>query len=76
VAAGAADPGPVRVPTLFVWGGSDVALGRAAATRTASHVSGLYTFVEVPRGSHWIPEEHPDALLDPLLRHLRTPPAG
>ena len=71
-----ADPGPVRLPTLFVWGDADFALGRAAATRTASQVSGPYTFVAVPGGSHWIPEEHPDALLEPLLRHLRTPPVG
>jgi pimeloyl-ACP methyl ester carboxylesterase len=74
--AGSLDPGPVRVPTLFVWGDSDVALGRAAAMRTADQVSAPYTFVEVPGGSHWIPEEHPGALLEPLLRHLRTPPVG
>jgi pimeloyl-ACP methyl ester carboxylesterase len=28
--------------------------------------------VAVPGASHWIPEEHPDALLEPLLRHLRS----
>jgi pimeloyl-ACP methyl ester carboxylesterase len=71
-----ADPGPVRVPTLFVWGAADFALGRAAATRTAGQVRAPYTFVEVPGGSHWIPERHPDALLGPLLRHLRSAPTG
>ncbi|MFL6128372.1 MAG: alpha/beta fold hydrolase [Mycobacteriales bacterium] len=71
-----ADPGPVRLPTLFVWGDADFALGRAAATLTAGQVHGPYTFVEVPGGSHWIPEEHPEALLGPLLRHLRTPAVG
>jgi pimeloyl-ACP methyl ester carboxylesterase len=69
-------PGRVGVPTLYIWGSRDAALGRAAATRTADWVSGPYTFVEVPGGSHWIPEEHPDALLDPLLRHLCSPHAG
>lgn len=71
-----ADPGPVRLPTLFVWGAADFALGRVAATRTAREVAGPYTFVEVPAGSHWIPEQHPDALVGPLLRHLRTARVG
>jgi pimeloyl-ACP methyl ester carboxylesterase len=66
-----AGAGTVTVPTLYVWGDADPALGRAAATRTGAWVSGPYTFVAVPGGSHWIPERHPDALLPPLLEHLR-----
>ena len=69
---GLAGAGPVRVPTLYVWGDADFALGPDAAARTAGQVSGPYTFVAVPGASHWIPEEHPDALLEPLLRHLRS----
>jgi pimeloyl-ACP methyl ester carboxylesterase len=65
--------GPITVPTLYVWGEADRALGPEAAARTAGQVSGPYTFVAVPGASHWIPEEHPEALLTPLLRHLGNP---
>jgi pimeloyl-ACP methyl ester carboxylesterase len=63
---------PVRIPTLYVWGDADFALGRAAAERTAAEVAGPYTFVPLPGAGHWIPERHPERLLEPLLRHLRT----
>lgn len=69
---GLAGRDPVRVPTLYVWGEADFALGRAAAERTAAQVSGPYTFVPLPGAGHWIPERHPEALLDPLLAHLRA----
>ncbi len=63
--------GPVSVPTLYVWGAQDPALGPAAAAATARYVTGPYTFVQLPGGGHWIPEREPAALLEPLLAHLR-----
>ncbi len=45
----------VTVPTTYVWGSRDFALGRRAATLTAEHVTGPYDFVEVDAG-HWLPE--------------------
>ena len=47
--------GDVTVPTTYVWGQHDPALGRAAAEDTAHHVSGTYLFVELDAG-HWLPE--------------------
>jgi pimeloyl-ACP methyl ester carboxylesterase len=64
--------GPVDVPTLYVWGSADPALGPAAAAATSRYVTGPYTFVQLPGGSHWIPEQEPERLLPPLLAHLRT----
>lgn len=61
-----ADLGPVTVPTTFVWGNQDTAVGRVAAELCAQHVSGTYEFVELS-GSHWIPEEFPDRLADEIL---------
>jgi pimeloyl-ACP methyl ester carboxylesterase len=63
--------GPVTVPTLYVWGAADTTLGPAAAAATARHVTGPYTYVQLPGASHWIPELEPTRLTEPLLAHLR-----
>jgi pimeloyl-ACP methyl ester carboxylesterase len=48
----------ISVPTTFVWGRHDPALGRAAAERTATCVAADYRFVELDAG-HWLPETRP-----------------
>jgi pimeloyl-ACP methyl ester carboxylesterase len=63
--------GRITVPTLYVWGAEDFALGPAAAAGTARWVTGPYTFVRLPDTGHWIPELAPEALLTPLLDQLR-----
>ena len=60
------DLGPVTVPTTFVWGNDDTAIGRVAAERCAQHVEGPYDFVELGV-SHWVPEDDPDRLADEIL---------
>ena len=60
----------VTVPTLYVWGSKDPALGRAAAEGTASHVTGPYRFEVLEGAGHWIPETEPDLLVPLLLDHL------
>ena len=62
--------GPIRVPTLYVWGDRDQALGREAAEDTANHVEAPYTFAALEGAGHWVPETHTDALNRLLLRHL------
>ncbi len=59
----------VSVPTLYVWGDRDPALGRAAAETTAEYVTGPYRF-EVIRAGHWIPETRPVLLASLLIEHL------
>lgn len=61
---------PVAVPTLYVWGDGDTALGRAAAEATAEHVEGPYRFEALAGVGHWIPEEVPERLNELLLEHL------
>jgi len=51
--------GDVAVPTTYVWSTRDTALGRAAAERTAGHVSATYRFVVLDGVTHWIPETRP-----------------
>ncbi|HEV2639645.1 MAG TPA: alpha/beta hydrolase [Actinocrinis sp.] len=60
----------VSVPVTFLWSNGDVAIGRFAAERCASHVTGPYRFVELDGVSHWIPDQAPDALADAILRQL------
>lgn len=66
--------GPVTVPTLYVWGTEDVAVGSAAALSTDQYVTGPYQFEMLQGVSHWIPEEVPDTFDQLLLRHLVTHP--
>lgn len=64
-------PGPVRVPTTFVWSDGDVAIGERAARACAAHVAGDYRFVILEGVTHWIPEEAPDALAQAVLARVR-----
>jgi pimeloyl-ACP methyl ester carboxylesterase len=61
----------VRVPTLYVWGSRDPALGLRAATVTARWVTGPYRFEVLPGAGHWLPEHHADELSRLLLEHLQ-----
>ena len=58
--------GPVLVPTTYVWGRHDFALGRAAAEATEAHVHAPYRFLELDAG-HWLPEVEPDAVAEAVL---------
>ncbi|MBA4607172.1 alpha/beta hydrolase [Aeromicrobium sp. Marseille-Q0843] len=61
----------VTVPTTFVWGATDLAIGRYGAERCGDHVSGDYRFVEVDSG-HWLPDTHPDLLASEILERVRS----
>lgn len=63
----------ITVPTMYVYGDADFALGKRAADLTGRFVSGPYRY-EVLRGiDHWIPE-HPDLVNPLLLEHLAAHP--
>ena len=64
------DPETVSVPTSYLWGSGDPALGRSAAEATGDHVSGDYLFVELDAG-HWLPELHPEAVAETVLDRVR-----
>jgi pimeloyl-ACP methyl ester carboxylesterase len=61
--------GRVKVPTLYVWGRRDPALGAAAARATRLFVSGPYRFEPLDTG-HWLPETEADTLAAMLLEHV------
>lgn len=62
--------GRSRVPTTYVWGTDDMALGGVAARRTAHYVAADYRFVELPAG-HWLPETHPELVAEEILRRAQ-----
>jgi epoxide hydrolase 4 len=65
----------IRIPTLFLWGDADVALGLRTTRGTEQYVSDL-TFRVLPGVSHWIQEEAPEAvnaMLEAWLAGRRVP---
>jgi pimeloyl-ACP methyl ester carboxylesterase len=65
--------GKISVPTLYVWTDGDIALAEKPARDTARYITGEYRF-EAWHGSHWIPDEQPDAAADLLLEWFKTHP--
>ncbi|HEU0241183.1 MAG TPA: alpha/beta hydrolase [Micromonosporaceae bacterium] len=60
----------VTVPTTYVWGDNDLAVGPTAARGCARHVSADYRFVALTGVSHWIPDEVPGAMADAILARI------
>lgn len=69
--AGSGGATRVTVPTTYVWGNEDVALGRAAALGTARWVSADYRFVELDAG-HWLPETRPHDVAAAILERAAS----
>ncbi|TWP33673.1 alpha/beta fold hydrolase [Leekyejoonella antrihumi] len=69
--AGASQPRRITVPTTFIWGSRDFALGRAAAEKTREFVCGDYEFIELDE-SHWLPEVVPDVVAEAVLQRVRS----
>ena len=64
--------GPIRVPTLYIWGDADDSVGRAAAEGTRDFVTGPYRFETVPGGGHFVAEQAPQRVNELVLAHLRA----
>jgi pimeloyl-ACP methyl ester carboxylesterase len=62
----------ITVPTLYIWGRRDPALGESGALATADFVTGPYTFVALPRQGHWLPEKAVAEVTESLLAHLES----
>jgi len=68
--SGARKAKDVSVPTTYVWGDHDVALGRYAAEHTGEHVTADYRFVPL-RASHWLPETRPEQVAAAIIDRAR-----
>ncbi|MCU1370991.1 MAG: alpha/beta fold hydrolase [Ilumatobacteraceae bacterium] len=72
VPVGSLPAGDVSVPTRFLWGSRDSALGRRAAELTGDHVNGRYRFDLIEGATHWLPELHAGLVAAAVDEHART----
>lgn len=66
--------GPIRVPTLFIWGDADDTVGRVAAEGTVDFVAAPYRFEALPGVGHFAAQQAPDRVTELMLSHLREHP--
>lgn len=57
------------VPTLFIWGSNDAAVGRAAVLDQAQYMKGPYKLIETD-GEHWLMTSHADLIIPEVLGHI------
>jgi pimeloyl-ACP methyl ester carboxylesterase len=62
--------GPIRVPTLYIWGDADDTVGRMAAEGTMDFVAAPYRFEVLPGVGHFAADQAPDRVNELLLAHL------
>jgi pimeloyl-ACP methyl ester carboxylesterase len=69
-AMGTAQTPDITVPTTFVWGSDDIAVGEAAAQGCEAHCTGPYEFRALEGRGHWLPDQDPDAVVDAILARV------
>jgi pimeloyl-ACP methyl ester carboxylesterase len=60
----------IMLPTLYVWGTEDLALGETAAIQRRQFVTGPYRFEKLEGASHWLLEEVPGQVSALVLEHI------
>ena len=63
--------GPIRVPTLYIWGDADDTVGRIAAEGTVDFIAAPYRFEVLPGVGHFAADQAPERVSELLLEHLR-----
>jgi pimeloyl-ACP methyl ester carboxylesterase len=66
--------GPIRVPTLYIWGDADDTVGLAAAEGTEDFIAAPYRFETLAGVGHFAAEQVPDRVNELLLPHLAAHP--
>ena len=62
--------GPIKVPTLYLWGSRDAVFLRSTADATAAYIEAPYTFCVLSGRGHWLPEDAAGEIAAPLLAQL------
>lgn len=68
------DFGPIRVPTLYIWGDADATVGPDAAKGTGDFVSAAYAMEVLPGVGHFVMDQAPSRTTELLLAHIRKHP--
>jgi pimeloyl-ACP methyl ester carboxylesterase len=63
--------GPIKVPTLYIWGDADDTVGRVAAEGTGEFIDAPYHFEVLAGVGHYAADQVPDKVNALLLAHLR-----
>jgi len=66
--------GPIRVPTLYIWGNADDTVGRAAAEGTVDFIAAPYRFEVLPGVGHFAADQAPERVCELMLEHLAAHP--
>src|SRR6202171_2161420 len=66
--------GPIRVPTLFIWGDADDPVVRVAAEGTVDFIAAPYRFEVLPGIGHFAADQAPERVCELLLAHVAEHP--
>jgi len=66
--------GPIRVPTLYIWGDADDTVGRVAAEGTVDFIAAPYRFEVLPGVGHFAADQAPEQVSELMLEHLAAHP--
>ena len=66
--------GPIRTPTLYIWGDADDTVGRVAAEGTVDFIAAPYRFEVLPGVGHFAADQAPERVSELMLEHLADHP--
>lgn len=62
--------GDIHVPTLFIWGNKDLAIGSVSVDNSHQYIKNNYQYIELDTG-HWLIQTKYDELRDSILKHIK-----
>jgi len=65
--------GDVTIPTAFIWGNDDLALGRAGVEKSHEYMKGYYDFHELNAG-HWLMQFNEAECTEIIINHIKKFP--
>ena len=67
--------GPIRMPTLYIWGDADDTVGRVAAEGTVDFVAAPYRFEVLAGVGHFAADQAPERVSELMLEQVAAYPA-